>query len=168
MMPSRRECMLSSLDFSSLASLSLQPAYCVARPRQSGRRRSRQPRRFPATCCFGSRSASSGASRCASATSAAVNGVMGARAGTTRPMVCTASGSTMGMARMVSVRPSVSEHRRNFDADGLGGFEVDDQFELVRGLDRQIGGVRATQDAIHITRGAAVLIHQIDSVDRES
>ena len=38
--------------------------------------------------------------RRASVTSAAVSGVIGSRAGTTRPMVCTASGSTIGMARM--------------------------------------------------------------------
>ena len=37
-----------------------------------------------------------------------MSGVIGSRAGTTRPMVCTASGSTIGMARIVSVRPSVS------------------------------------------------------------
>ena len=56
------------------------------------------------------RSASSPAAL-ASATSAAVSGVIGSRAGTTRPMVCTASGSTIGMARMVAVRPSVSASR---------------------------------------------------------
>ena len=66
----------------------------------------------PAVCppvrSLGSSSSSCGASRCASATSAAVSGVIGSRDGTTRPIVCTASGSTMGMARIVSVRPSVS------------------------------------------------------------
>src|ERR1700756_1933266 len=49
-----------------------------------------------------------GATRRASVTKAALSGVIGSRAGTTRPMVWTASGSTMGMARIVSVRPSVS------------------------------------------------------------
>ena len=37
-----------------------------------------------------------------------MSGVIGSREGTTRPIVCTASGSTMGMALIVSVRPSVS------------------------------------------------------------
>ena len=49
-----------------------------------------------------------GATRLASSTSAAVIGIIGSRDGTTRPMVCTASGSVIGMARSVSVRPSVS------------------------------------------------------------
>jgi hypothetical protein len=44
----------------------------------------------------------------ASATSAADSDVIGSRSGTTRPTVCTASGSTIGIARIVSVSPSVS------------------------------------------------------------
>src|SRR5262249_25843047 len=48
------------------------------------------------------------ASRRASATSAAISGVIGSRCGTTRPTSCVAAGSTIGMDRTLSVRPSVS------------------------------------------------------------
>ena len=60
------------------------------------------------------------------------------------------------------------QKRRDFDADGPGGFKIDNQFELVRCLDRQVGRIRAAQDTINIRRGAPVLAHQIDSVNRQS
>src|SRR5215831_4736430 len=61
------------------------------------------------------------------------------------------------------------EQKRGYlDANRLGGFKIDDQFELVRCLDRQVGRISTAQDAIDIGRGAAVLMHQIDSVNRQS
>src|SRR5262249_47529853 len=48
------------------------------------------------------------ASCLASETRAEASGVMGSRGGTTRPISCTASGSTIGIERKRSVRPSVS------------------------------------------------------------
>ena len=37
------------------------------------------------------------------------------------------------------------------EAKCLGGFQIDDQFELGRLLDRQIGGLFALEDAIDVT-----------------
>jgi hypothetical protein len=56
-------------------------------------------------------SAIADASRRASVTRAAVSGVIGSRAGATKPMVCAASGSTIGIDRSTSVRPSVAAKR---------------------------------------------------------
>src|SRR5437660_11305216 len=43
------------------------------------------------------------------------------------------------------IRPE-QERLRNRQPEGLGGFEVDDQLELLRPLDRQLGGLRTVQD----------------------
>ena len=48
------------------------------------------------------------ASKLASATNAFAKGAIGSRGGTTKPIWCTTSGSTMGIDRKRSVRPSVS------------------------------------------------------------
>ena len=46
--------------------------------------------------------------------------------------------------------------------------QVDDKLELVRRLHRQVGGVAALENAIHIGRGAAVLVVEIDPVGCKS
>ena len=46
--------------------------------------------------------------------------------------------------------------RRNRQTDLLGGFEVDDEFELGGLLDRKIRGLGAFQDLVHIRGGALV------------
>jgi hypothetical protein len=56
-------------------------------------------------------SASLGATRRASATGAAVNGVIGSCAGMTSPIASLASGLTTGIARSASVRPSLAVSR---------------------------------------------------------
>src|SRR5713101_7054140 len=43
------------------------------------------------------------------------------------------------------IRPE-QERLRNRQPEGLGGFEVDHQLELLRPLDRQLGGLRTVQD----------------------
>src|SRR5713226_9851528 len=48
--------------------------------------------------------------------------------------------------------------RRNCQADLLRGFEVDDQLELDRLLDRKIGGFPAFQALVDISSGAPVHI----------
>jgi hypothetical protein len=50
------------------------------------------------------------------------------------------------------------------EANRLGGVEVDDKLELVRRLHRQVCGAAALEKAIHIGRGAAVLVVEIDPV----
>ena len=44
---------------------------------------------------------------------------------------------------------------RDRQADLLGRFQIDDELELDRLLDRQIGGLRALQNLVHIGSGAA-------------
>ena len=78
------------------------------------------------------------ASRFASATSAAVSGVIGSRGGTTSPMVCTASGSTIGIARMVSVRPSVSASARRHHARPAAGAHMREQHDHGIGFQRRL------------------------------
>src|SRR5262249_46887016 len=50
------------------------------------------------------------------------------------------------------IRPQ-QQRRRDREAEGLGGLEVDDQFELRRLLDWQVGRLRALEDLVHIARG---------------
>ena len=40
--------------------------------------------------------------------------------------------------------------RRNREAELLGSFEVDDQLELRRLLDREVAGFRAFEDLVHV------------------
>src|SRR5262245_39140422 len=47
---------------------------------------------------------------------------------------------------------------RNRQADLLGGFQIDDELELHRLLDRKIGGLRALQNLVHVGGGTAVEI----------
>jgi hypothetical protein len=54
------------------------------------------------------------------------------------------------------------------EANRLGGVEVDDKLELVRRLHRQVCGAAALEKAIHIGRGAAVLVVEIDPVGCKS
>src|SRR5712692_5833517 len=51
------------------------------------------------------------------------------------------------------VRPP-QQRRRDRQAEGLGGLAVDDQLELRRLLDGQVGGLSAAQDLVHIGGGA--------------
>ena len=54
---------------------------------------------------------------------------------------------------ITSIRP-LQQRRRDRQAEGLGGLEVDDQLELRRLLDGQVGGLGAFQDLVHVERGA--------------
>src|SRR5882724_129450 len=47
------------------------------------------------------------------------------------------------------------------EAEGLGGFEVDDELELRRLLDRQVGWLRALEDLVYVDCGSP---HQLDPV----
>src|SRR5262252_10945840 len=52
------------------------------------------------------------------------------------------------------IRP-LQHRRRERQAEGLGGLEVDDELELRGLLDRQVGGLGPLEDLVHIDRGAA-------------
>jgi hypothetical protein len=53
------------------------------------------------------------------------------------------------------IRP-LQERRRNRQAEeGLGALEVDDQLELGRLLNRQVGGLGAFEDSVHVARRAS-------------
>src|SRR4249919_3951681 len=56
---------------------------------------------------------------------------------------------------------------RDSNALGLCALEVDDQLELVGRLDRQVGRISALENAINIGCGAAVLVVEINAVDRK-
>ena len=51
--------------------------------------------------------------------------------------------------------------RRNRQADLLCGFEIDDEIEFRRLLDRKIGGFSAFQDLVDIHGGAPVQVEKV-------
>ena len=58
------------------------------------------------------------------------------------------------------------DRRRDCQPEGLGGLEVDHQFQLRGELDRQITRRRAMQDFVHICSGAMTAPAQINAVTR--
>jgi hypothetical protein len=56
------------------------------------------------------------------------------------------------------------QRRRNGEAEGFGGLEVDDQLETRRLLDRQIAGLCAFQDLVDVADRAAEIIEEIRSI----
>src|SRR5215468_2835527 len=59
------------------------------------------------------------------------------------------------------------DRRRNRLAERLGGLEVDDQLELCRLLDWQIGRLRTLQDLVHISCGTPVHVTIVRPVRHE-
>src|SRR6476660_3144316 len=60
--------------------------------------------------------------------------------------------------------PPVQERRRNRQAEGRGGLEVDDQLELRGLLDGKIGWFRAPQDLVHVHGRTAEQVEVIGTV----
>src|SRR6516225_2065130 len=56
------------------------------------------------------------------------------------------------------------QRRRHLKTERLRGFQVDDQLELCRRLHRQVGWLLSLEDAIHVSRRAAVLVDHIRAV----
>ena len=57
--------------------------------------------------------------------------------------------------------------RRNGQAERLGGLEVDDELELGRRLNWQIGGFRTAKDAVDVIRGAAKQVANVRPITYE-
>jgi hypothetical protein len=53
------------------------------------------------------------------------------------------------------------QRRRNGEAEGFGGLEVDGQLETRRLLDRQIAGLRTLQDLVDVADRAAEIMAMI-------
>ena len=58
--------------------------------------------------------------------------------------------------------------RRNREADLLGRFQIDDELELRRLLHRQISGLGAFQNLVHISGGAPVHVGKARAVKHEA
>src|ERR1700731_4264784 len=57
---------------------------------------------------------------------------------------------------------------RHVEAERLGGLEVHDHLELGRKLHREIGRLRAAQNAIDIGGGATKDVYRVDSVGEQA
>jgi hypothetical protein len=55
-----------------------------------------------------------------------------------------------------------------FEAEGLRGFEIDDQFVLSRRLHRQVGRLFASEDAVDVGRRTAILVYKIRPVGNQT
>ena len=58
--------------------------------------------------------------------------------------------------------------RRYRQADLLSGFEVDNQLELRRLLHREIGGLGAFQNLVHVRSGAPVQVENVSAIVHEA
>ena len=58
----------------------------------------------------------------------------------------------------------MQERRRDGQAEGLGGLEVDDQLKLRGLLDRKIGWLGALEEFVDLGRGAAAQVWKAGSV----
>ena len=71
------------------------------------------------------------------------------------------------MSSYDSVRPP--QHvRRNREADLLGSFQIDDELELRRSLDRQIGWLSAFEDFVDEISDALVVFSLVVSVGHQA
>jgi hypothetical protein len=59
------------------------------------------------------------------------------------------------------------QRRRNGEAEGFGGLQIDDQLETRGLLDRQIAGLCAFQDVVDIADRAAEIIEKIRSIRQQ-
>ena len=64
-----------------------------------------------------------------------------------------APSSALGLISLDHLIRPQQQRRRDGEAEGLGRLEVDDQFELRGLLDGEVGGFRAFEDLVHISRG---------------
>jgi len=62
---------------------------------------------------------------------------------------------------------SQQQRRWNGEAEGFGGLQVDDELELGRLLDWQIGGLGALENSVHKLGGAAVEVPKVRAVGHE-
>src|SRR6266851_796904 len=65
------------------------------------------------------------------------------------------------------IRP-LQERRRDRQAEGLGGLEVDHQLELGGLLHREIGGLGALEDLVYVDGGASVYFSHVCSVGHQA
>src|SRR5882724_5141305 len=65
------------------------------------------------------------------------------------------------------IRPR-QQRRRDRQAEGLGGLEVDDQLELRRLLDGQIARLGALENLVHVGRGAPKQISKVRSIGHKA
>jgi len=57
-----------------------------------------------------------------------------------------------------------AQRRWNFEAEHLGGLEINHKFVFRRRLDRQVTGLLALEDTINVTGGLAVLVNWIGTI----
>jgi hypothetical protein len=65
------------------------------------------------------------------------------------------------------IRP-LEERRRDRQAEGLGGLEVDDEFESCRLLHRQVGRLSAPENLVNIDGAATPELGNVDAIRDEA
>src|SRR4029077_19741830 len=61
----------------------------------------------------------------------------------------------------------LQERRRDRQAEGPCGLQVDDELELRRPLDREVSRLSALEDPLREARGAAIVVGVVHSVDHQ-
>src|SRR5262245_54253121 len=63
---------------------------------------------------------------------------------------------------------SGEDRRRDGQPEGFGGLEVDDELELGRLLDRQIGGLGTLENLVHVNGSAPVEVKNVRAIRHEA
>src|SRR6266446_5003584 len=74
----------------------------------------------------------------------------------------------LGSASLYNLIRAPQHRRRDRQPNRLRGLEIDDQLELGRLLDREVGGVDAFEDLVHVGGRAPLQVENVRAIDHET